>query len=110
MLDFFKFWLRNDSISILGVRNTIAYRRAMKEYASLHPNCAFCGRSKDVDVHHKVPVSYAPELAADQSNMITLCRKPQCHLVVGHLGNFKNYNERVAEVCDMMNNDINSPS
>lgn len=106
IFDKLRFWGRNAEIFSLGVRNTKEYRLAMKEYIKEHPNCEFCGRNKKVDVHHKKPVSFAPELAADKNNMITLCRKPQCHLVVGHLGNYKNYNKHIDLICGLMKNDI----
>jgi 5-methylcytosine-specific restriction endonuclease McrA len=107
---YIRFIFRNPSFSVLNVRQTKEYRKALKEHVTLNPNCAFCGRSNAVDVHHKIPVSFAPELAADKNNLITLCRKPACHLVVGHLGNWKTYNKNVEKICELMNNskdDIN---
>ena len=63
--------------------------------------CAWCGRDKKLEVHHIEPVSVAPHKAADQDNMIMLCRKPACHQVVGHEGDFGGrYVENVKELCD----------
>lgn len=107
MINFLKFIFRNNLISTSGVRDSYSYHKAMKKYLLNNPSCAFCGRTSKVDVHHKVPVSVCPERASDDTNMITLCRKPQCHLVVGHLGNFKKYNSKIEEVCGVMKNDIN---
>ncbi|HHL35206.1 MAG TPA: HNH endonuclease [Desulfobulbaceae bacterium] len=62
--------------------------------------CAWCGRRKKLEVHHIVPVSVAPWLAADKGNMLMLCRKPACHQVIGHNGDFgSRYVENVIEVC-----------
>lgn len=99
-LDFISFWRRNKVYS-LGVRETFKYRKAMKEYLLEHPNCEYCGRSKKVDVHHEIPVSVAPELATEKSNMITLCRKPACHLIIGHFGDFKKWNKNARKICEI---------
>lgn len=82
-----------------SVRSLSSYRRVMGEYLRAHPVCAFCGKGGKLDVHHKAPVSVAPELADDPDNLITLHRKPACHHVVGHLGDWRNYNRRVTETC-----------
>ena len=84
----------------LGPRDTAAYKKAMAQYLFEHPTCQFCGKpGGKVEVHHTVPVSADPSRAADMSNMVTLHRKPQCHLVVGHVGNFRDYNRNLAQVC-----------
>ena len=102
ILDFFRYLLRNPNISAFNVRNTTAYRKALKNHIEKNPFCAYCGRKNKLDVHHKIPVSFAPELAADPTNLITLCRKPQCHLIVGHLGSWKTYNKEVEKVCNIV--------
>lgn len=95
-------FFKRGGITSLGARDTREYRKAMKEYKKENPFCAYCGRSLAVDVHHKLPVSVAPERAADKQNMITLCRKPKCHLIVGHMGNYKMHNSKVEEICKTM--------
>lgn len=102
IFDFIRFLSRNGEILSLGVRDTYQYQKAMDEYRKENPNCEFCGRGGKVDVHHKIPVAVSPERAADKTNMITLHRKPACHLVVGHLGNWKDYNINVSAVCKIM--------
>ena len=43
--------------------------------------CQCCGRTKELEVHHMLPVHVGgPEL--DDTNLITLCH--DCHFVVGH--------------------------
>lgn len=103
MFYFLRFLFRNPTFCILNVRETKEYRKALKEHITKNPNCAFCGKGGKVDVHHKIPVSFAPHLASDPSNLITLHRKPQCHFVVGHLGNWKTYNKNVEETCNIVN-------
>jgi 5-methylcytosine-specific restriction endonuclease McrA len=97
------FVLRNPRFSILNVRNLYSVRKAMKTYAAGHPNCAYCGRKQHIDVHHIIPVKNAPHLAGDYNNFISLCRKPACHLIVGHRGNWKDSNPNVREICKLMN-------
>lgn len=55
-----------------------------------HPKCAFCGTSKDLEVHHKKPFHLFPELELEPSNLVTLCTHD--HLAWGHLGNYSSYN------------------
>ncbi len=60
----------------------------MIDYKEDHPACEWCGRDKHVEVHHNEPVSVAPEKAADPDNFTSLCRKPPCHQIIGHNGDF----------------------
>lgn len=103
LLEKIRFLIRNPSISALNVRNSYSYRKALKNHLEKNPFCAYCGRNKKLDVHHKIPVSIAPELADNENNLITLCRKPSCHLIVGHMGSWKTYNKNVEETCNIVN-------
>jgi 5-methylcytosine-specific restriction endonuclease McrA len=69
-----------------------------KEHIKNNPECAACGSSKKLEVHHKIPVHIQPELELDPSNLITLCDSP-CHLIFGHLFNYKSYNKTVETDC-----------
>jgi len=69
-----------------------------KQYLKEHPSCIACGRDRKLEVHHKIPVHISPELELDPSNLVTLCADP-CHLLFGHLMNFKSYNKSVVEDC-----------
>jgi 5-methylcytosine-specific restriction protein A len=59
-------------------------------------SCAACGGKNNLNVHHIKPFHLYPELELEPSNLITLCECNQkginCHLLVGHLGNFKSIN------------------
>lgn len=65
-----------------------------KKHLESHPSCAACGKTKMIglQVHHKKPFHLHPELELEPSNLMTLCDDPQCHLLIGHLDNFKSYN------------------
>lgn len=89
MFSFIKHVVRNKAFTIKKARRLYATRKAMKAYAEAHPRCAWCGRDKDVDVHHRVPISVNPDLAGNPDNMISLCAD-RCHLYVGHNGDYRN--------------------
>ncbi len=71
-----------------------------QQWLSDHPRCAACGRAKSLEVHHKVPVHVSRSMELDPANLITLCEDPndanaQCHLTLGHLGNWYNWNRNI---------------
>lgn len=55
-------------------RRWFAFARA---YRASHPLCEACGERLSAEVHHRTPVSVAPERVFDPSNLIALCRG--CH-------------------------------
>lgn len=69
-----------------------------KEHLKYQPECQACGRSKDVEVHHIEPFHINPSRELDPTNLITLCAKP-CHLVFGHLMDYKSWNKDVVSDC-----------
>lgn len=68
-------------------------------HLKLHPCCAACGRKDFLEVHHRMPVHLVPELELDPDNLVTLCEGPSvnCHLLFGHLGHWKSWNENVRQ-------------
>lgn len=72
-----------------------------KHHLEAHPNCAVCGGTAKLEVHHKQPFHLNPALELDPSNLITLCEANKeginCHLFVGHLGSFKAFNPAVEQ-------------
>jgi hypothetical protein len=73
-----------------------------------HPACAACGlmrpsilhplarRRTILNVHHIKPFHLFPALELDETNLITLCRSGEDHhLMVGHLGDWSNWNPNV---------------
>ena len=63
-----------------------------KEHLKNHPYCAACGRDKKLEVHHIIPVHVDPSAELDPLNLMTMCADP-CHIVFGHLMNFKSWNK-----------------
>jgi len=100
MFDFVRYVVRNKAYTVSKARHAYATHKAMRHFKKSHPVCAWCGRSRRLDVHHIIPVSVDVSLAASEGNMLMLCRKPQCHLIVGHNGNYaRRYIENLKELC-----------
>lgn len=59
------------------------WRSVRATYLKSHPDCAACGTTDDLEVHHIKPYHEHPELELEPSNLITLCREH--HLRLGHL-------------------------
>ena len=66
-----------------------------------NPTCAVCGGNKTLEVHHIKPFHTNPDLELDLNNLITLCENKKngvnCHLLFGHLGNYRCQNPNVVE-------------
>jgi 5-methylcytosine-specific restriction endonuclease McrA len=85
------------------------WRKVREQHIKENPKCAACGRDGKLEVHHKIPVHIDPSLEIDPSNLITLCADP-CHIVFGHLMNFKSHNKSVTEDCMVyFNKVVNRP-
>ncbi len=54
---------------------------------------------KKVEIHHLIPFNYAPSLELRRDNMMSLCESKKyginCHLLIGHLGNYRRFNYNV---------------
>lgn len=70
-----------------------------KHYILENNSCAACGCTTNLQVHHKEPFHLHPEKELDPSNFITLCedKDDKCHLIIGHLGDWKSFNPNVVE-------------
>ncbi len=78
-----------------------------KEHLKYNATCAACGRDKKLEVHHIKPVHLFPELELDPSNLVTLCADP-CHVVFGHLMNFRSWNSDVVVDSNVYLNKVNN--
>ena len=72
-----------------------------KEHLRLEPTCRWCKAGDHLEVHHEKPFHDDPSLELDQKNLITLCEGGgrECHVKIGHDGNFKLFNPDVAGDC-----------
>ncbi len=78
-----------------GVPRSAGWRAAARAHLTVHPACAACGARKGVVPHHVKPFHLFPECELDLDNLITLC--PRCHLLIGHLNDFRSFNPAVRE-------------
>ena len=75
--------------------------RVEEAFKVKNPRCACCGGTENLNVHHVMPFHLCiavgrPDLELDDRNLVTLCRGPfNCHLLFGHLGDFKGFNPLV---------------
>jgi len=74
------------------------WQTVRKNHLILNPICAACGKFKKLEVHHIVPVHVDPSKELDPDNLMTLCADP-CHILFGHLMDFKSWNSGVNEDC-----------
>ena len=93
-------WIRKQADDLFG--RSGAWARVRREHLAREPECAACGRSKDLEVHHILPYHEHPELELDDGtngldgNLITLCADP-CHFVHGHLMGWSRSNPDVRD-------------
>jgi len=80
---------------ILKMREYSArWKRVRAAHLKKEPCCAVCGRDKNVEVHHVVPVAVDPLRELDPHNLITLCASP-CHFMFGHFFCYHCHNKHV---------------
>ena len=74
-----------------------SWQKCKREFYKLIPKeCACCPSKKQIEVHHIKPRHLFPELALEFLNLIALCKT--CHLRIGHLGSYFQYNETIMDV------------
>lgn len=95
-----------------GKKRSSKWRKVRKAFLKKHPLCEVCWSHKKVEVHHIIPFHVDPSLELEEHNLVTLCENKKygvnCHLLVGHLGNYRKYNESVMTDAYLWNNKIMS--
>lgn len=66
------------------------------------PFCEFCKGVKLLQVHHKKPFHLWPELEMEDDNLCVLCEANRCHVMAGHLGNYKSYNPLINQLLKLV--------
>lgn len=86
---------------IVGEPRSSQWPRVRAAWLKTHGECAACGQRDHLNVHHVVPFHEDPSKELDLENLVTLCTDGpghmNCHLVIGHAGNYKGRNENVRE-------------
>ena len=90
---------RHDPLKTQGSKRSGRWPAVRAKHLKINPSCAVCGANKHLEVHHIKPFHAHPELELDPQNLITLCENNRngvnCHLLFGHLGSYKSFNEAV---------------
>jgi hypothetical protein len=94
-------WIKN---KLIDYSRSPKWSNVRKEHLINEPNCRACGRKKDLEVHHIIPYHINPEDELNPNNLITLCSN--CHLLFGHLMDYKSWNENVVEDCNNFSSKI----
>jgi len=63
------------------------------KFVQENPFCKICEKTECLHVHHKKPFHLWPELELSLDNLMVLCIN--CHLMWGHLLDWKSYNEQI---------------
>ena len=84
-----------------GAKRSPKWREVRKQFLEDNPYCAVCGGKKKNEIHHKELFNLRPDLELELTNLINLCERKKygvnCHLFVGHLGNYRSANPNVVE-------------
>jgi 5-methylcytosine-specific restriction endonuclease McrA len=86
---------RREKLALAVFTRNAKWPKVRKLFLKLNARCAVCGGRKRLEAHHVKPFQWYPELELDESNLITLCAAH--HLLLGHLGHWTSYNERIVE-------------
>lgn len=91
--------MASENARALGVTRSPKWHEVEEKHLELEDWCRNCGGITLLQVHHKMPFHLDPEKELDPLNLITLCEDykdgVECHLHVGHLGNWKHYNPEI---------------
>lgn len=91
----------------VSVKRSNKWPTIEKHFREAHPNCAVCNGTARLNVHHCIPFHLDPTLELDPNNLITLCMgEKECHLQIGHCGNFKLYNPNIVRDAATLSKDI----
>lgn len=83
----------------VGAKRSPQWHGVQQAHLAANPRCVCCGGTNDLRVHHIEPFHLRPDLELDPQNLITLCESKRfginCHLLLGHLGNWRRWNPLV---------------
>lgn len=95
---------KGDDAFLLTKEGTVS---ALWNYQQLPMHtCKWCGRTVNLNRHHAVPQAANPALRDVKENLIVLCR--DCHFVLGHRCNWKQYNPDVMYIATHFTNCVRS--
>lgn len=87
--------------SKLGKIRSSKWPSVRKKHLAQNPVCSVCGSRRKLEVHHIIPFHKDSSLELNPQNLVTLCESKSfgvvCHLLYGHLGDYKKINPNVVE-------------
>lgn len=104
----FKDWWQGKPTSVESFQRDILERgfgrsrewpKVRKAHLTREYTCQWCGSLERLEVHHIKPFHIYPQLELDDDNLITLCESgdEKCHLIHGHLGNYRKFNALIRD-------------
>ena len=79
-----------------GLKRSGQWPTIRKKFLKKNSSCELCLGKTKLQVHHIIPFNIRPDLELVEENLITLCTRKKygvnCHLLVGHLGNYRSMN------------------
>ena len=92
-----------------NARRSSQWRRVRDAFI-LGKSCSICNSRRYLVAHHVIPFHLAPHLELDPRNLMVLCESKKyginCHLLVGHVGNWRRINPIVHADVAYWNNRI----
>lgn len=86
-----------------NVTRSSHWRSKRTQHLRYEPTCRACGGKEKLNVHHIIPFHIDPNRELDDTNLITLCENgANCHLMFGHLKDWKAYNPHVRVMAESM--------
>ncbi|MDE2470911.1 MAG: HNH endonuclease [Bradyrhizobium sp.] len=97
----------------MSAKRSGEWPKVRAEHLKANPTCAVCGSETGLEVHHIRPFHLHPNLELEPTNLVTLCESKRvgglnCHLIFGHLGNFRSFNVDVLADSDHWQQKINN--
>ena len=88
-----------DAIAGVEKKRSSLWPTVERRHLKAHPACEACGGTVHLNVHHRKPFHLFPKLELEPTNLVTLCMDgdKDCHIKLGHGGNFRAYNPNVDE-------------
>ena len=107
MFNIFRFFKREDRL--FGAKRSYRWS-SFREVFLKNKTCAVCGGTKKLELHHKQAFNTNPELELEPTNVIPLCEAKKyginCHLLMGHLGNYSRINPDIESDAIMWHNKL----
>lgn len=97
----------DDTGILLGADRSSHWKVVRNDHLRRFPECAACGKSEKLYVHHIQPFHLKHDLELESSNLITFCYDH--HLQTGHHGNWRDFNPNCVRDAAKIRESLNLP-